>query len=150
MDDAALIRQAGQELTALTDGVATRALAMVAERPAGPNMLKAVLAHELVAGHALMMRLAAKTELFFALIAADRTPDEQDRGCRQAVRLAGAAARLVERYRQGLVSLARLQGWADGAAMRPPAADSLAALAHADLGLDDDVDADDSDPDKPD
>jgi len=149
MDDAALIRLAGQELTALTDGVATRALAMVAERPAGPNMLKAVLAHELVAGHALMMRLAAKTELFFALIAADRTADEQDRGCRQAVRLSGAAARLAERYRQGLVSLARLQGWAEGAAARRPAADPLAAPADADPGLDDDLDADDSDPDKP-
>ena len=153
MDDAALIRLAGQELTALTDGVATRALAMVAERPAGPNMLKAVLAHELVAGHALMMRLAAKTELFFALIAADRTADEQDRGCRQAVRLSGAAARLAERYRQGLVSLARLQGWAEGAAARRPAADPLAAPADADPGLDDDLDdlgPDDSDPDKPD
>jgi hypothetical protein len=154
MDDAALIRLAGQELTALTDGVATRALAMVAERPAGPNMLKAVLAHQLVAGHALMMRLAAKTELFFGLIAADRTPDEQDRGCRQAVRLSGAAARLTERYRQGLVSLARLQGWAaEAAATRSPAADPLAALAHADPGRDDDpddLDADDSDPDKPD
>ncbi len=149
MDDAALIRLAGQELTALTDGVATRALAMVAERPAGPNMLKAVLAHELVAGHALMMRLAAKTELFFGLIAADRTPDEQDRGCRQAVRLSGAAARLTERYRQGLVSLARLQGWAaEAAATRRPAADPLAALAHADPGRDDDVD--DPGLDKPD
>jgi len=151
MDDAALMRLAGQELAALIDGVATRALAMMAERPAGPNMLKAVLAHELVAGHALMMRLAAKTELFFALIAADRTADEQDRGCRQAVRLSGAAARLAERYRQGLVSLARLQGWDEGAAGRGSRAQALAALAKSDAGLDeaDDLDLDDSDPDKP-
>jgi len=157
MDDAALIKLAGVELTALTDGVATRALAMMAERPAGPGMLKTVLAHELVAGHALMMRLAAKTELFLGLIAADRPADEQDRGCRQAVRLSTAAARLTERYRQGLVSLAKLEGWADPAAERRAAADELAAaLAGADVDFDDadlDVDggnADDLDPDEPD
>src|SRR5262249_37575950 len=102
---------------------------------------------------ALMMRLAAKTELFFGLIVADRTPDEQDRGCRQAVRLSSVAARLIECYRNGLVSFARLQGWAEGAAGRLPAPDAFAASFPLQPVLYNDPAARDfaaSDPDNPD
>jgi hypothetical protein len=89
-------------------------------------MLRCLLTHELVAGHTVMMRLAAKVDHFLALIAPDRPPAEQDRGCRQAVQLSGAAARLTERYRLGIMSLDRLERCHGAARKRPPGADGLA------------------------
>jgi len=123
MDRKLLVEQAARHAAALVDGVGSRVLAEVAEfKGAGPAMLQALLMHELVAGHTVMMRLAAKVDHFLGLIADDRPAEEQDRGCRQAVQLSGAAARLSERYRLGLVSLDRLQR-RDGAVTkraRPP------------------------------
>ncbi len=119
MDRKLLVEQAARQAAALVDGVGSRALAEVAEfKGAGPAMLKALLTHELVAGHTVMMRLAAKVDHFLGLIADDRPAEEQDRGCRQAVQLSGAAARLGERYRLGLVSLDRLQRLSDAAPRR--------------------------------
>jgi hypothetical protein len=76
-----------------------------------PHMLSALLGHELVAGHATMIKLSTKVDRWLALVADDRLPEDQERGSREAVRLAVAAARLSERYRVGLVSLAKLRGW---------------------------------------
>jgi hypothetical protein len=107
------------------------------------NMLTALLGHELVAGHATMMKLSAKIDRWLALVADDRLTEDQERGTREAVRLAIAASRLTERYRAGLLSLARLRGWDSG---RPAGASAAASrrIDPADLlaafGDDDDLD----------
>jgi hypothetical protein len=110
MDLKPLIERAIGQATALAKEAGVAALAPVAEHPAvGTDMLRSLLAHELVASHNVMMRLAGKAEHFLGLIAPDRSAEEQDRGCRQAVQLSGAASRLTERYRLGVMSLARLE-----------------------------------------
>jgi hypothetical protein len=106
-------------------------------------MLTALLGHELVAGHATMMKLSAKIDRWLALVADDRLTEDQERGTREAVRLAIAASRLTERYRAGLLSLARLRGWdaagiaGASAGRRIDPADLLAAFG-SDDGLEDD------------
>lgn len=105
-----MIERAALQAGALVDGAGVRAMAGVSEMPGtGAQMLRSLLGHELVASHALMMQLTAKTSRFLALIAAERTPEEQDRGCRQTVQLTAAIARLTDRYRLGLMGLARLE-----------------------------------------
>jgi hypothetical protein len=105
-----MMERAALQAGALVDGVGVRAMAGVSEMPGtGAEMLRSLLGHELVASHSLMMQLTAKTPQFLALIAAERTPEEQDRGCRQTVQLTAAIARLTDRYRLGLMGLARLE-----------------------------------------
>ena len=150
MDTMELAQRAIAELAPLGDGLGLRAAMQAAENDAlAPHMLSALLGHELVAGHATMIKLSTKVDRWLALVADDRAPADQERGSREAVRLAVAAARLSERYRVGLVSLAKLRGWegfrkgsAPASAGRRVAADDLAAAEVAaallgDDGLDD-------------
>jgi len=135
MDTMELAQRAIAELAPLGDGLGLRAAMQAAENDAlAPHMLSALLGHELVAGHATMIKLSTKVDRWLALVADDRLPEDQERGSREAVRLAVAAARLSERYRVGLVSLAKLRGWegfrkGSAAAGRGAEGDDLAAAA---------------------
>jgi hypothetical protein len=112
MDTMELAQRAIAELAPLGDGLGLRAAMQAAENDTlAPHMLSALLGHELIAGHATMIKLSTKVDRWLALVADDRLPEDQERGSREAVRLAVAAARLSERYRVGLVSLAKLRGW---------------------------------------
>jgi hypothetical protein len=135
MDTMELAQRAIAELAPLGDGLGLRAAMQAAENDKlAPHMLSALLGHELVAGHATMIKLSTKVDRWLALVADDRAPADQERGSREAVRLAIAAARLSDRYRVGLVSLAKLRGWEGfrkgrAAAARGAEADDLAAAA---------------------
>jgi hypothetical protein len=152
MDTMELAQRAIAELAPLADGLDLRAAMQAAENDElAPHMLSALLGHELVAGHGTMMKLSAKVDRWLALVADDRSPEDQDRGSREAVRLAVAAARLSERYRVGLVSLAKLRGWegfrkGSAAAGRRAEADDLAAAAEIAAALIGDGDGLDDDP----
>jgi len=112
MDIGKLSARAQEELTAIVNATGTPAAMLAAEVDGiAPGMLKAMLAHELVAGHAAMMKLATKADGFLDRISPDHDAAEQDRGCREGVRLVLAAGRLQDRYRVGLLSLAKLKGW---------------------------------------
>ncbi len=131
-----LLEQAGIQIRGLAEGAGIRPIAMAIDlAEVGSEMLPSLLSHELVAGHAAMMRLMSKLDLFLGQITADRPPAEQDRACRQAVQLSTAAARLTERYRLGLMSIARLEGWMATASRR-----RKAAADPGDLGDDDPFD----------
>jgi hypothetical protein len=108
-----LLQDAADQARRLAEGAGIRPLAMAIDQVggAGPAFLPFLLSHELVAGHAAMMRLMEKLDLYLNEITIDRPPEQQDRACRQAVQLSTAAARLTERYRLGLATLARLEGW---------------------------------------
>ncbi|MGE0116760.1 MAG: HGGxSTG domain-containing protein [Dongiaceae bacterium] len=145
MDKMELAARAIAELAPLGNGLGLRSAMQVAETDGlAANMLTALLGHELVAGHATMMKLSAKIDRWLALVADDRLAEDQERGTREAVRLAIAASRLTERYRAGLLSLARLRGWdaagiagaTAAAGRRVDPADLLAAFGED--GLDDD------------
>ncbi len=113
MTNQQLLERAGAQIGTLANAAGIRPIAMALDLAGvGAEMLPSLLGHELVAGHAAMMRLMSKLDLFLDQIAADRPPEERDRACRQACQLSGAAARLTERYRLGLMSLARLERWA--------------------------------------
>ena len=153
MDTMELAQRAIAELAPLGDGLGLRAAMQAAENDAlAPHMLSALLGHELVAGHATMIKLSTKVDRWLALVADDRLPEDQERGSREAVRLAVAAARLSERYRVGLVSLAKLRGWegfrkgSAAAAGRGAKADDLAAAAEIAAALIGDGDGLDDDP----
>ena len=119
MDLRKLADRAKAELNPLSAGLNLRAALFAAETAElGPDMLAALLAHELVTGHATMMKLSTKLDRWLALMSDDRLPEDQDRGARESVRLAVAASRLSERYRAGVLSLARLKGWNGFAAAR--------------------------------
>jgi hypothetical protein len=129
MDLRKLADRAKAELDPLTAGLDMRAALLAAETAElGPGLLAALLAHELVTGHATMMKLSTKLDRWLALMSDNRLPEDQDRGARESVRLAVAASRLSERYRLGVLSLARLKGW-DGfaAARRRQAVEGLLA-----------------------
>ena len=73
------------------------------------GLLATLLAHELAAGHRLMMRLAGRADAFLTLASpAAETPHER-RMSLEAARLASTAGRLMERYRLGLLALVRLR-----------------------------------------
>jgi hypothetical protein len=128
MTNQQLLEQAGAQIGGLAKAAGIRPIAMAVDLAGvGAEMLPSLLGHELVAGHAAMMRLMGKLDLFLEQIAADRPAAEQDRACKQACQLSAAAARLTERYRLGLMSLARLQRWpGSGAARRPTRSDRAA------------------------
>src|SRR5262249_57510185 len=89
MDTMELAQRAIAELAPLAEGLGLRAAMQAAETDAlAPHMLSALLGHELVAGHATMMKLSAKIDRWLALVADDRAPEDQDRGSREALRLA--------------------------------------------------------------
>jgi hypothetical protein len=78
----------------------------------------AQLAHELATGHYLMARLAAEADSFIARIDPS-APSAPDRAPREAIRLAGGAARLMDRYRRGLLALPLVRGPAPSAPPPP-------------------------------
>src|SRR5919108_623670 len=81
---------------------------------AGPTVLADLLAHELAAGHRLMLRLAGCANAVLDwTIDAEATTDTSEAEL-AAGRLAAAASRLMEQLRQGLLALRRF---------RPDAAD---------------------------
>ncbi|MGE0119595.1 MAG: hypothetical protein AB7S71_12020 [Dongiaceae bacterium] len=99
-------------------------MAGAADAEAGPAVLLDLLAHELAAGHRLMLRIAgaANAVLDWSVDAGDDTASAD----LAAGRLAAAASRLMEQLRQGLLALRRLRpdaagdeawialGWLDG------------------------------------
>jgi hypothetical protein len=89
-------------------------MAGAADAEAGPPILADILAHELAAGHRLMLRLAgvANAVLDWTIDAEAKT--DTSAAELAAGRLAAAASRLMEQLRQGLLVLRRL---------RPDAAD---------------------------
>src|SRR5260221_3884785 len=103
---------------ALTDAAGARALALAAGEPnAARAILGTLLAHELATGHRLLMRVAAKADGFIDRIGAE-TGGAPDRAGLDAARLSRIVARLMERYRRGLLALAMLR---DGPRAADPA-----------------------------
>ena len=104
---------------ALTDAAGARALALAAGEPnAARAILGTLLAHELATGHRLLMRVAAKADGFIDRIGAE-TGSAPDRAGLEAARLSGIVARLMERYRRGLLALAMLRDDPKAADLRP-------------------------------
>jgi hypothetical protein len=84
-------------------------MAGAADAEAGPAVLADLLAHELAAGHRLMLRLAAAANAVLDwTVDAEATSDPSDAEV-AAGRLAAAASRLMEQLRQGLVALRRFR-----------------------------------------
>jgi hypothetical protein len=84
-------------------------MAGAADAEAGPAVLADILAHELAAGHRLMLRLAgAANAVLDWTIGAEATTDTTEAEI-AAGRLAAAASRLMEQLRQGLLVLRRFR-----------------------------------------
>jgi hypothetical protein len=81
--------------------------AAAAQRTAVADTLCALLGHELAVSHRLMMRLSAQVDGMIDDLA-DAKAD--GRTGLEAARLAGVVARLMERYRVGVMALHRLRG----------------------------------------
>jgi len=88
-------------------------MAGAADAEAGGAVLADLLAHELAAGHKLMLRLAAAANAVL-----DWSSDGEATAAAEAElaagRLAAAASRLMEQMRQGLIALRRLRPGAGG------------------------------------
>jgi hypothetical protein len=84
-------------------------MAGAADAEAGPAVLADLLAHELAAGHRLMLRLAAAADAMLDWGADEPAEDERHAAELAAGRLAAAASRLMEQLRQGLVALRRFR-----------------------------------------
>jgi len=87
-------------------------MAGAADSEAGPAVLADLLAHELAAGHRLMLRLAAAADAVLDW-GADEPAAERSAAELAAGRLAAAASRLMEQLRQGLVALRRFRPESD-------------------------------------
>jgi hypothetical protein len=84
-------------------------MAGAADADAGPAVLADLLAHELAAGHRLMLRLAAAANAVLDWsVGAEATTDTTEAEI-AAGRLAAAASRLMEQLRQGLLALRRVR-----------------------------------------
>src|SRR5882724_8102850 len=80
----------------------------------GAVLLDTLLTHELAIGHTLMARLAAGADGFIRRIG--QAPEgETDRAVADAARLTGAVARMMERYRLGFQTLAKVRRMPNGA-----------------------------------
>src|SRR6266404_2163258 len=80
----------------------------------GAALLDTLLTHELAIGHTLMARLAAGADGFIRRIG--QTPEgEPDRAVIEAARLTGVVARMMERYRLGFMTLAKVRAMPNGA-----------------------------------
>ena len=102
-------------------------MAGAADREAGPAVLADLLAHELAAGHRLMLRLAAAADAVLDWGADEPAAAERSAAELAAGRLAAAASRLMEQLRQGLVALRRFRPDAEEAASGSPCAGSRSA-----------------------
>ena len=108
-----------RRMLALAEAARGRELAVAAAaQVADGGGHAAALARELAIGHHLMMRLAAAAGSFIDRIDAG-APREDGRSPLEAVRLAGGAARLMDRYRRGLLALPLLRGAAPDGPLRP-------------------------------
>ena len=88
-------------------------MAGAADSEAGPAVLADLLAHELAAGHRLMLRLAAAADAVLDWGADEPAAAERSAAELAAGRLAAAASRLMEQLRQGLVALRRFRPESD-------------------------------------
>jgi hypothetical protein len=88
-------------------------MAGAADSEAGPAVLADLLAHELAAGHRLMLRLAAAADAVLDCGADEPAAAERSAAELAAGRLAAAASRLMEQLRQGLVALRRFRPESD-------------------------------------
>jgi hypothetical protein len=97
-------------------------LAQAAGDPAASReTVRLLLAHQLAAGHSLMMRLTAIADSYVNYVQPAAMRDPYLSRCPQeAVRLAHGAARLMERVRAGALALQRL-GYPGAADPHPPA-----------------------------
>src|SRR5215470_1133484 len=114
-------RTARRRELAMTEAASGDALARAAVRQiraAGGNATR--LAHELAIGHYLMMRLAAEADSFIGRLDPDGAR-EHPRTPVEVLRLANGAARLMDRYRRGLVALPSVRGSAPEPAPAPAA-----------------------------
>src|SRR5262245_10267599 len=73
----------------------------------GRGLLASFLRHELATSHVLMMRTAGEANGFITRIGS-APPGDEARVSREAVRLSGIVARLMERFRLGLLALPKL------------------------------------------
>ena len=126
---------------ALSDLAAAATLAAAADDAGGRAMLARLLRHELASTHVLMMRSAGQANRYIGRI--DPAGDES-RIVREAVRMSGIAARLMDRYRCGFLALTRLDAatWGNSAERMHARAGSdchdpcrSTAVSRADLGL---------------
>src|SRR5205823_3301579 len=79
----------------------------------GALLLDTLMTHELAIGHALMARLAAGADGFIRRIG--QAPEgKADRAVAEASRLTGAVARMMERYRLGFETLAKVRAMPNG------------------------------------
>src|SRR5215468_2248700 len=80
----------------------------------GALLLDTLLTHELAIGHTLMARLAAQVEPFIGRIG-QAPAGEADRAIAEVAKLTGAVARMMERYRLGFQTLAKVRSLPNGA-----------------------------------
>jgi len=80
----------------------------------GALLLDTLLTHELAIGHTLMARLAAQVEPFIGRIG-QAPAGEADRAIAEVTKLTGAVARMMERYRLGFQTLAKVRAMPNGA-----------------------------------
>jgi hypothetical protein len=73
------------------------------------NSLEKMLAHQIAAAHRLAMKFAAKSDQMLGFITAWDTTARQQVSSIEASRLANSAARMMESYNQGLLTLDRLR-----------------------------------------
>lgn len=73
------------------------------------NSMEKMLAHEIAAAHALAMRLTAKSTEFLGHVTSWNGPERQQLQSIEAARMATAAARLMESFQRGLLTLDRLR-----------------------------------------
>ncbi len=94
----------------LAEGAGAGILARSAGRAGSEGrLLASLLGHELAAGHCLMMRLAGQANAFLDRAGPGSPDGAGARAGQEAVRLVGGVARMMERYRLGVLALAKLR-----------------------------------------
>ncbi len=94
----------------LAEGAGAGILAQGAGRAGSEGrLLASLLGHELAAGHCLMMRLAGQANAFLDRAGPGSPDGAGERAGQEAVRLVGGVARMMERYRLGVLALAKLR-----------------------------------------
>ena len=73
------------------------------------NSLEKMLAHQIAAAHGLAMKFAAKSEQMLGFVSSWDTAARQQVSSIEASRLANSAARIMESFNQGLLTLDRLR-----------------------------------------
>jgi hypothetical protein len=81
----------------------------VADTIKARNSLEKMLAHQIAAAHGLAMKFAAKSEQMLGFVTSWDTTARQQVSSIEASRLANSAARMMESFNQGLLTLDRLR-----------------------------------------